>query len=157
MSLANLFHFLCAQHVLHIKISIIRSLQLYCWITTSVVLFCKDGGSWWWKYWCPKNLEHLRSEIKQQVTWSWSSILQLYVTFFMHPSRPWLQLLNIHNVNYDSLLTVVNIVSRNKKTPLAIHFNRPSTRFVGLRECAMIKCLQIFQNILDALYLHAMT
>ena len=30
MSLANLFHFLCAQHVSDINISIIRSLRLFC-------------------------------------------------------------------------------------------------------------------------------
>jgi len=40
MSLAILFHFLSAQHVSGINISIIRSLRLCCWITTSVVLFC---------------------------------------------------------------------------------------------------------------------
>ena len=39
MSLANLFHFLCAQHVSDINISIIRSLRLCCLITTTVVLF----------------------------------------------------------------------------------------------------------------------
>ena len=39
MSLAILLHFLCAQHVPDINISIIRSLRLCCWITTSVVLF----------------------------------------------------------------------------------------------------------------------
>ena len=39
MSLATLFHFLCAQHVSDINISIIRSLRLCCWITTLVVLF----------------------------------------------------------------------------------------------------------------------
>jgi len=39
MSLAILFHFLCAQHVPDINISIIRSLRLFCWITTLVVLF----------------------------------------------------------------------------------------------------------------------
>jgi len=39
MSLAILFHFLCAQHISDINISIIRSLQLFCWITTLVVLF----------------------------------------------------------------------------------------------------------------------
>jgi len=33
------FHFLCAQHVSDINISIIRSLWLFCWITTLVVLF----------------------------------------------------------------------------------------------------------------------
>jgi len=38
MSLAILFH-LCAQHVSDINISIIRSLRLCWWITTSVVLF----------------------------------------------------------------------------------------------------------------------
>jgi len=37
MSLAILFHFLCAQHVSDINISIIRSLRLFCWITTLVV------------------------------------------------------------------------------------------------------------------------
>ena len=40
MSLAILFHFLCAQHVSVINISIIRSLRLCCWITTSVALLC---------------------------------------------------------------------------------------------------------------------
>ena len=39
MSLAVLFHFLCAQHVSDINISIIRSLRLFYWITTLVVLF----------------------------------------------------------------------------------------------------------------------
>ena len=39
MSLVILFHFLCAQHVSDINISIIRSLRLCCWITTWVVLF----------------------------------------------------------------------------------------------------------------------
>ena len=34
-----LFHFLCAQHVSDINISIIRCLRLFCWITTLVVLF----------------------------------------------------------------------------------------------------------------------
>ena len=43
MSLAILFHLLCAQHVSDINISIFRSLRLCWWITTSVVLFCKDG------------------------------------------------------------------------------------------------------------------
>ena len=39
MSLAILFHFLCAQHVSDINISIIRSLRMCWWITTSVFLF----------------------------------------------------------------------------------------------------------------------
>jgi len=39
MSLAILFHFLCAQHASDINISIIRSLRLFCWITTLVILF----------------------------------------------------------------------------------------------------------------------
>ena len=43
MSLAILFHLLCAQHVSDVNISIFRSLRLCWWITTSVVLFCKDG------------------------------------------------------------------------------------------------------------------
>jgi len=38
MSLAILFH-LCTQHVSDINMSIIRSLQLWYWTTTSVVLF----------------------------------------------------------------------------------------------------------------------
>ena len=39
MSLAILFHFLCAQHVSKINMSLIRSLGLFCWITTLVVFF----------------------------------------------------------------------------------------------------------------------
>ena len=38
ISLDILFHFLCAQCVSDINISIIRSLRLFCWITTLVVL-----------------------------------------------------------------------------------------------------------------------
>jgi len=37
MSLTILLHFLCAQHVSDINISIIRSWRLFCWITTLVV------------------------------------------------------------------------------------------------------------------------
>jgi len=39
MSHAILFNFLCAQHVLDINISIIRSSWVFCWITTFVILF----------------------------------------------------------------------------------------------------------------------
>ena len=39
MPFAILFHFVCAQHVSDINISIIRSLRLFCWITTLVALF----------------------------------------------------------------------------------------------------------------------
>jgi len=39
MSLAILFHFLFSQHISDINISIIRSLRLFCWITTLVVFF----------------------------------------------------------------------------------------------------------------------
>ena len=53
ISLAILFHFLCAQHVSDINISIIRSLRLCCWITTSVVLFSvrcvlEHWCGWFW-------------------------------------------------------------------------------------------------------------
>jgi len=41
-----LFHFLCARHVSDINISIIRSLRLFCWITTLVVC------SWCDVCWC---------------------------------------------------------------------------------------------------------
>jgi len=50
MSLAVLFHFLCAQHVSGINLSIIRSLRLCCWITTSVVIvlgsMCVGDSVW---------------------------------------------------------------------------------------------------------------
>jgi len=49
MSLSILFHFLCIQHVSDINISIIRSLRLCCWITTSVVLF---SGRCVLEIWC---------------------------------------------------------------------------------------------------------
>ena len=57
MSLAILFHFLCAQHVSNINISIIRSLRMCCWITTSVDLFsvrCVLGVwcGWFWVVLC---------------------------------------------------------------------------------------------------------
>jgi len=59
MSLAILFHFLCAQHESDINISITRSLRLFCWITTLVVLFCKDGGF-------SINVKHHNSQYQQK-------------------------------------------------------------------------------------------
>ena len=89
MSLAVLFQFLCAQHVSDINISIFRSLRLCCWITTLVVLFSvrcvlEIWCSWFWVVFVlqaeackTKHVEHIRIEIKQQVTSSWCFILQL--------------------------------------------------------------------------------
>ena len=53
MSLAILFHFLCAQHVSDINIAFFRGLRLCCWITTSVVLFSvrcvlETWCGWFW-------------------------------------------------------------------------------------------------------------
>jgi len=39
MSLAILFHFLCAQDVSDINTTIIRTLRLFCWTTTLIILF----------------------------------------------------------------------------------------------------------------------
>ena len=55
MSLVILFHFLCAQHVSDINISIIRSFRLCCWITTSVVLFSVRCVL---EIWCGWSLQH---------------------------------------------------------------------------------------------------
>jgi len=55
MSLAILFYFLCAQHVSDINISTIRSLRLYWWITTSVVLFSVRCVL---ELWCGFSLQH---------------------------------------------------------------------------------------------------
>jgi len=63
MSLAILFHFLCTQNISDINISIIRSLRLCCWITTSVFLFYKDGGfSFSVNLWCLVMMDILMSE-----------------------------------------------------------------------------------------------
>ena len=81
------------------NISIIRNLPLFCWITTLVVLFLircvlefrygiknnttnvviqqNSGKFLMMDILCPKHVEHIRSEIKQHVTSSWSFILQL--------------------------------------------------------------------------------
>ena len=55
MSLAILFHFLRNHHVSDINISIIRSLRLCCWITTSVVLFLVRCVL---EIWCGFSLQH---------------------------------------------------------------------------------------------------
>jgi len=35
----------------------------------------KVAGSWWWMYWCPKHVEHRRSEIKHNNQWHQVSLL----------------------------------------------------------------------------------
>jgi len=67
MPLAILFHFLCAQNVSDINMSIIRSWRLFC-RTTSVVLFCKDGGFSisinYGVYWCVLDVMYLVALLK---------------------------------------------------------------------------------------------
>ena len=74
MSLAILFHFLCAQHVSDINISIISSLQLCCWITTSVILFsvCCVLEIWCGWFWVVLVLqaEHSRRLLKMDILMS---------------------------------------------------------------------------------------
>ena len=63
MSLVILFHFLCAQHVPDINISIIRSLRLCWWITRSVVLFsirCVLDLWCGWLFFSLQNEHHLK-------------------------------------------------------------------------------------------------
>ena len=52
MSLAILFHFLCTQHVSDINIFIIRSLRVFCWTTTLVILFSVRCVLEIWCGWC---------------------------------------------------------------------------------------------------------
>ena len=70
MSLVILFHFLCAQHVSDINISIIRSLRLCCWITTLVVLFSVRCALEIWCGWCWVVLV-LQAEPNLQRTTNW--------------------------------------------------------------------------------------
>ena len=70
MSLAILFNFLCAQHVSDINISIIRSLRLCCWITTSVVLFSvrcvlEIWCCWFWVVLSTQNQQHQSSNTQR--------------------------------------------------------------------------------------------
>jgi len=76
MSLATLFHFLCAQHVSDINISIFRSLRLCCWLPhrsycSQFVVYWRFGAAGFG--WC----SFCRLKHKLQVTSSWSFILQL--------------------------------------------------------------------------------
>ena len=66
MTLAILFHFLCAQHVSDINISIIRGLRLCWWITTSVVLFFRLQASA-----CKTNTTQNQPHQKLQHTTNW--------------------------------------------------------------------------------------
>ena len=59
VALAILFHFLCAQHVWDINISIITSLWLFFWITTLVCVLERTEDLA-----LAKHVERIRSEIK---------------------------------------------------------------------------------------------
>ena len=89
MSLAILFHFLCAQHASGINISIIRCLRLWCWITTSVVLFSVRCVLEIWCGWIWVVL-FLQAE---EVTSSWCFILQIYLY----------SLTQVYYIKYNSL------------------------------------------------------
>ena len=86
MSLAILFHFSCAQHVSDINISIIRSLRLFCWITTLVVLFL------------------VRSVLEFRCDWvGVGSVLQAEHGYHSNPTTPKLQ----HTSNQEHTTNVV--------------------------------------------------
>jgi len=71
MSLDILFH-LCTQHVSDINISIIRSLRLCCWITTSVVLFSVRCvlEIWCGRVWVVSVLQHGRKLLMMDILMS---------------------------------------------------------------------------------------
>ena len=78
MSLAILFHFLCTQHVSDINISIIRNLRLLLnYHIGRFVLSSLCVGDFVRLVLSSACVEYIRSEIKQQVTSSWSFIPQL--------------------------------------------------------------------------------
>ena len=41
----------------------------------------KVACTWWWMYWCPKHVEHRRSEIKLNKSWH-----QVHFLFFNYPA-----------------------------------------------------------------------
>ena len=79
ISHAILCHFLCAVHVSEIVISIIRSLRICCWITTSVVLFSvrcvlEIWCGWFWVVQaeaCKTNTTKYHPQQKLQHTTNW--------------------------------------------------------------------------------------
>ena len=78
MSLAILFHFLCAQHVSDINISIIRNLRLSFWITTSVVLFSvrcvlEIWCGWFWVVFVLQYIISVLSKIVSKCAAAWSA------------------------------------------------------------------------------------
>ena len=102
MSLGILFQFLSVHHVSDINISIIRSLRLCCWITTSVVLFSvrcvlEVWCGWFWVVllmmdilmsetcWAHKKWNKIASDIKLV----FHSSPNIHVCLFPTGSRRW--------------------------------------------------------------------
>ena len=83
MSLAILFHFLCAQHVSDIHISTIRSLRLFCWITTLVRCVLEFRCGWVGVVSVLKNKRPIWCHLLFYFT---SYVLNMFRTFIQPPS-----------------------------------------------------------------------
>ena len=99
MSLVILFHFLCTQHVSDINISIIRSLRLCCWITTSAVLFLVRCVL---EIWCEHSRKLLMMDILMSETcWvhkKWNKItIDIKLVFYSSSVELVLCIYNIHS------------------------------------------------------------
>ena len=94
MSLSILFHFLCAQHFSDINISIIRSLRLCCWITTSVVLFSVRCvlEIWWDWFWVVFVLQALAwGKSDSWLEWTFEKKREEFsLCYFVSPLRVWI-------------------------------------------------------------------
>jgi len=104
MSLAILFHFLCAQHVSHINISIIWSLRLFCWITTFIVLLVRcvlEFRCGWVGV----------VSVLQAEAWKWNKIASdIKLVFYSSTVLEWffLKILPLGNHGFIAVITLKN-------------------------------------------------
>ena len=108
MSLANLFHFFCTQHVSDIDISIIRSLRLCCWITTLVVLFLVHCVLEIWCGWVWV-VSMLQAEAQQVVLQPATLMMDISMSKTCGTQKKWNKLASdIKLVFYSSTITMMH-------------------------------------------------
>jgi len=117
MSLAILFHFLCAQHVSDINIAIIRSLRLCSWNTTFVDLFLVRCVLEIWCGW-----------FEQYPYWRLQPAIRIHETCWAH--KKWNKIRVTSDIELVFYSSAINShLSRNPQIGCCVHNDQPLVTF----------------------------
>ena len=104
----------------------------------------KVAGSWWWMYWCPKHVEHRRSEINLSKLWH-----QVGLLFFNYHNDA---RSNIHKIYWWIMLNIFFNIAQEQDNVYSFHredFEDQIFCLTSVIPCALTRSVLILVPLLQ--------